>query len=593
MLKKRIPESHWTKLSVLALASALTACGGSSHDAPDALQVYRDQKLAWAACDAALLDSEQTQLAEQLGSRMQCVKMRVPKDWAKPENGDIQIAVLRVAAGDSKARRGAIAFNPGGPGEEGLTTGLDFFSVFSISNSASEQGAAQLRLVNEYDFVGFSPRGVGASTALKCETDEAERFVDQSPTGALTPTNWDNAMHNSREIANACRSNPLTPYINTDATARDLDLLRELLGDAKLNYFGYSYGTWLGGWYASLFPDKVGRMVLDSSEDFTSTHEATTLAMAPARARIFEQVLIPYAVRHADFFNLGNNASEINILIQSLSPQMQDVLTDVLGDKTYKSRIADNYLGLIGAARGLDSVLATMSHPENAGAVKAALATHTFIPGNAERDALVRTGAFQIYAAAYRPRWLAREDEPAEFGAVLWAVNCNDTPATTDEAIWFSKVKALAQQAPMEFSIGLTNPCATWGGPSVTKPNVTAMSGLDILMVQSQFDGATPLEGADRYFAALGAAKRIYVPNEYDHAVFPYADPTYTDTCVDSGVVRYLLGESPKQRETICKAKPLPQDPKVQTAAIPMYLNPEQAQSRIDALKDKLSTSRR
>lgn len=576
------------KLALLALAASLSACGGSSSDAPDPLQSYRDQKLAWAGCEKYLPTKQGSALTQQLGSRLQCVLMRAPKDWAKPESGDIDVAVMRVAAGDPKARRGALAFNPGGPGADGLKFGLQLFTVMSASNPASEQGALQLRLVNEYDFVGFSPRGTGFSTALNCKTNAMADFIDQSPSGALAPENWASVLQNSKATADACRADPLTPYINSDATARDMDLLRGLLGDAKLNYFGYSYGTWLGGWYASLFPDKVGRMVLDSSEDFTSTHEEATLAMGPARQRIHEQVLLPYAARHNDYFDLGTDAAAIGRMIESLSPRMQDVLADTLPAETLKSTDADSYLNTVVAARGLDAVLATASNPNDGNAIKAAINTHTFVSGNSARNEVIRTVATVLFDDEYEDRWLDRSDEPLLFLPTYWAVSCNDSKATTDGATWMSISQQQIQKAPLTFSAALTNPCLTWGGPNVSKPNVSAMKGLDILMVQSQFDGATPTEGANRYFAELSAAKRVYVPGEFSHGIFPYSD-----NCVDNNVVRYLLGESPKVRETSCAATPLAQDPKLQSAAISTYLNPKQTQAQIDEFKNRIGAGRR
>lgn len=585
---------HLAILAILALAASLTACGGGSsnsssrNDASDPMQSFRNQTLAWGACDATLLDDHAAALAKQLGSRMQCVDMRVPKDWGNPESGMLSISVLRVAAGDAKERRGALAFNPGGPGTDGLLTGLAIFSILNGSDPASEQGALQLQVLKEYDFIGFSPRGMGARAQLDCDTEAIERFVDFSPSGALTPANWQNALTNSREMTQACKANPLTPFINSDATARDMDLLRELLGDAKLNYFGYSYGTWLGGWYASLFPDKVGRMVLDSSMDFTGTHESATLAMAPARQRIHEQILLPYAARHPDFFNLGTNAAEIDAMIKAMSPQMLDLLGALLGGKTYRSRDADNYLGVISAARGLDAVLAQVSDPASISAVKSALAAYTFVPNNAQRDDAVRADALEIYEELYSPRWLMRTDDQLEVMGGYWAVSCNDTQSLADDAAWLSIMTTMVQQTPLYISGVIQNPCTTWGASAVIKPNIAAMSGLDILTIQSQFDGATPAEGANRYFAKLNSAKRVNVPGEYSHAVFPYAD-----NCIDANVVRYLLGESPKARETSCAAKPLPQDPKLQPTTISAYLNPEQAQAQIDEFKNRIGAGRR
>ena len=245
-------------LTVWALA--LAACGGSDGTSPpDPLQPYRAQVVQWTECDPGILGHPSDAMNALRGSqRLRCALVRAPLDWGNPAHGDITLAVMRLAAGKPEARRGALLFNPGGPGVDGLNLTFRLWDAFAGSSPADAQGARQLRLLDEYDMVGFSPRGVGASTQLQCGTNEPSRFVDYSVTGWDTPGNLANVHYNGRKTAEACQKNPLTPYINTDATARDMDLLRGLLGDDKLNYVGYSYGTWLGAWYAACSPRRWG-----------------------------------------------------------------------------------------------------------------------------------------------------------------------------------------------------------------------------------------------------------------------------------------------------------------------------------------------
>lgn len=575
MLMTPLLRSHAARLTALTIAVGLSACGGSDSDdaKPDPLQVFRDQNLSWEACDDTILGLDSSKLWQKLGNRLQCANMRAPMDWSQPERGNVSVAVMRLAAGQPAQRRGAIAFNPGGPGADGLAQSLSLFGAFSGSNPDSPQGALQLRLLNEYDMVGFSPRGVGASTQLQCATNELERFEDASPSGAFTELNWTNGRYNDRKKAEACRKNPLTPHISSDATARDMDLLRGLLGDAKLNYVGYSYGTWLGGWYASLFPDKVGRMVLDSSQDFTSTHEIATLAMAPARQRVHQDILLPYAARNVDYFNLGNTTAQIDASMKALSPRVQDLLGKVLAGLTYQRSQAGEYLDLIAAAKGLDAALHTVADTSDVDAVELALQGQVFHPTDFPRDAELREVAGELFGELYLPRWVNHRPESISFNGTYTAVSCNDTPATTDDTTWRAIARDLVPKAPWFLGGVLSNPCATWGGPSVVKPDITAMQGLDVLMVQSQYDAATPVEGANRYFAALPSAKRIYVPGEFSHALYPYVDG-----CVDAAVTRYLLGESPAQREVSCQAHPLARDSvsKARAAGVSAYVNPQE-----------------
>ena len=459
--KLTLQSSVW--LGALAVVASAAGCGGSDGLSPDALAPYRQQTLQWSPCDTTILAEPEAKYRErwaQLGDRLRCTTMRAPMDWAKPERSDVFISVMRVAAADPAQRLGALVFNPGGPGADGLVQTLRLINAFDQSNPQSQQGALQLRLLASYDMVGFSPRGSGASTRLQCATNELQRFVAQSP-NAQSDGNLANLTYNDRKIAEACLRGPLTPYINTDAIARDMDLLRELLGEDKLNYVGYSYGTWLGGWYASLFPSKTGRMVLDSAQDMTASHEAALVSMAPARQRLHDDVLLPYAVRHQQYFQLGSSAADINAMLHALSPPVQDVLVRAVDEQVSRSDHADDYLATLGAARGLDAVLRTLPDPADQAAVNAALQQQVFITGHSAYDQAVRTQAqalYQNYRSLFvqpAPRSLQLDD----YFAPYWAVSCNDTAASASAAAWNATVRSTALQAPLFFGgflVGLT-----------------------------------------------------------------------------------------------------------------------------------------
>ena len=601
------PNCAWLGAGVLAVS--LAACGGSDHSssAPDPLQPYRTQTLQWAACDGSIVGQPEQvtrPVWEQLGERLQCSTLRVPMDWAQPERSDVLISVMRLAAADPAQRLGTLLFNPGGPGSDGLEQTFTLFRAFGQSNPDSAQGALQLRLLDSYDMVGFSPRGTGASTRLHCATNERQRPLPLQPSG-VSDENLVNAAYNDRKTAEACLKNPLTPYINTDATARDMDLLRGLLGEAKLNYIGYSYGTWLGAWYASLFPGNVGRMVLDSAMDYSQPLEKTFVDQAVARRTLHDTLLLPYAARHADYFQLGRSAPEIAAQLDAISPQMREALGSVLSGLSYARLSADTYLASLNAAFWVERTLPTLPDPSDKYAMETAVRQQVFVAGDSQRDQVLRGQAREIYDA-YHSSFFS-PPQPIDLSvsnSTYWAVRCNDDVATTDLPTWNALVRSTTLAAPLHTK--LENPCAYWDGPRVTKPHVAAMQGTDILMVQSQYDGATPTVGANHFFAQLPNARRVYVPNEFQHGVFPY-----TDACVDTSVVRYLLGEAPTQRETTCPAQPLQQDagsgsgsaepsaaPKAAARSLaapgpsrspnaepPTYLHPEEAQKLIERFK--------
>lgn len=586
----------------LTLSFLLAACGGGgSTPAPtpveDPLQPYRSQSLGWAACDPTVLgrnSSEFAPVTTALAERLQCATLRVPLDYGNPARGDAAISVMRVLSADPAQRRGSLFFNPGGPGEDGLGTMLILVKAFSDSDFADPQGALQLRLLAEYDMVGFSPRGTGNSTSLTCTTNELVRPVDYTATGAYTPANFDNPLYNARMAAQACKKNPLTPYIHTEATAQDMDLLRGLLGDAKLNYLGYSYGTWLGAWYASRFPERVGRMVLDSNMDFSAdSSEEFYLLLPMARQRMLNEIMAPYASRHPAFFMLGATPQEVKAVVAGLSPRVQSLLGATLSSLGYSRPNTDEYVFSIVAARGLDEVLSGLPGGTYQD-IEAALAVKIFVPWSDPANAAVRQLASKLLGG-YDRNWL-RPQPPQSVvvspnTATLAAVRCNDTPSTTDPQFWFELGRDQAQSYPLFFATTLPAQvsCLYWSGPVVQKPRVTAMQGMDVMLVQSEYDTATATELGRKFFAALPAAHGVYVPGEYTHGVYPY-----NDRCVDPAVTRYLLGDSPSARLTTCPAIPLPQDqlaatPRLRTVpsitAGSAYKNPEKALALIERFK--------
>lgn len=565
-------------------AAVLASCGGGGgttyvpvpfpapapqpEPTPDPLLSHKTQTLDWQTCPDTLMGPETEALhalRELAGDRLQCALMRAPIDYGNVGRGDVAIRVLRIAASDTTRRQGVLVFNPGGPGYDGLDMPAALVLAFSGSNPDHPLGALQLRLLAEFDMVGFSPRGTANSSPLTCATSELARPVDYSLAG-LAPQNLQNAFHNAATVAAACGRNPLTPFIQSDATARDMDLLRAVLGEERLHYFGYSYGSWLGAWYASLFPDRVGRMLLDSSWDFTGTMESNYLRHPMSFHRVMEKVLIPYAGRHPQAFGLGTSPSRIQAALLALPMPWQHVLSLRLGDLSYYNWDAEEFAAHIKAAMVTDAVMQATGGTD-AARIRQGLDEAVFMPDSEPRDQRLREIAHALFDL-YEKRWLAPVQEsltgsPQE--STFTAVMCNDTPTTSAPNYWVDRLNEFGSLSPLFYSTVMDNPCIFWSRPDIQKPSVLAMEKLDVMLVQSEFDAPTPKEGADLLFAALPAAHRVYIPGEYQHGVYPYLDD-----CVDLHVTRYFLGESPAERETVCPAHPL-------------ALDQQQAQQRGDA----------
>jgi pimeloyl-ACP methyl ester carboxylesterase len=200
---------------------------------------YHDQTLEWADC----------------GGGAECATLVVPLDYDDPDGQAISVALKRTLAADPANRLGSMLINPGGPG----ASGVDYLSYAGFDST----------IMDVYDVVGFDPRGVARSTPVDCLSDEElDAFIAADPTPdddaevQQLRDDWSNFTAGC-----VARSGPLLEHLSTVEAARDMDVLREVLGDESLNFFGASYGTYLGATYAALFPDKVGRFVLDGALD--------------------------------------------------------------------------------------------------------------------------------------------------------------------------------------------------------------------------------------------------------------------------------------------------------------------------------------
>ncbi len=208
-----------------------------------ALKSFYGQQIGWAPCP----DDPKTKNVDE--SAFQCGTLHVPLDYANPATDGLDVALVRKPAAQQDQRLGSLILNPGGPGGSGIE---------EVTYGGTRFDALNAR----YDLVGFDPRGVGKSTAVRCLDDQAR-------------DDWNTADHpaqaKGKTLADACqaKSGKLLPFVGTVDAARDLDVLRGALGDQKLNYLGFSYGTYLGSVFAEQFPDRTGRLVLDGAVDPT------------------------------------------------------------------------------------------------------------------------------------------------------------------------------------------------------------------------------------------------------------------------------------------------------------------------------------
>jgi len=242
------------KLAVL-LASVLllTSCTAAKPEPLSSLAKYESQKLKWRDCYG----------------NYQCSNLLVPIDYADLSVGAFSLALLRYQALDQNRRIGSLVVNPGGPGASGVDYAYNAESIVSPE------------ILERFDIVGFDPRGVGDSAPIKCLNDaetDASFAADSKPDDE---TEFAQLIGDARDYFAKCaeKTEHLTEY-STLNSARDLEILRAVLGDSKLNFLGKSYGTYLGTLFAQLFPDSVGRFVLDGAVDPNARNHEAILGQA-------------------------------------------------------------------------------------------------------------------------------------------------------------------------------------------------------------------------------------------------------------------------------------------------------------------------
>lgn len=186
------------------------------------------------------------------GGGFQCARAPVPLDYRDLSAGTVTLSLTRKPATDPSRRIGVLFVNPGGPGG----------SALGLARSVANRGPAEL--AERFDIVGFDPRGVGESTPVTCQS--AAEFQSALASTTTRSTSYPTAVRLGRALVDSCPER-LLPYIGTEYTARDMDLLREALGERRLNYLGISFGTYIGTVYANLFPSRIRTLALDGAYD--------------------------------------------------------------------------------------------------------------------------------------------------------------------------------------------------------------------------------------------------------------------------------------------------------------------------------------
>ncbi|MER6203572.1 alpha/beta hydrolase [Streptomyces sp. NPDC001586] len=494
----------------------LSATQASAAPAADHLR----QKPAWHRC------------SPELPASYECATLKVPLDYRRPDGRTIDLAISRIKSENPAKRHGAMLLNPGGPGGSGLDLPL-------MMHEAMPQ-----EVRDQYDLIGFDPRGAGASSPITCGLDDAEQNFDR----AYRPETFGSDVTWARTVADKCRekAGSVLPYITTRNTARDMDTIRAVLGERKLSYLGYSYGTYLGAVYAQMFPDRTDRFVLDSGVDpqriWRGMIQVWATEAEPAFARWTQ-----WAAQRSAEYGLGDSPKAVSETFWGLVARADKEPIDLEGMKVDGD--------MIRAARGV------FFYPAQATPLIAALKAAS--EGRPLPEGMTLTELKRLLTGGE-----AAEPASDNGTAVFWAVVCGDTgswPRYTEQYERDAAKDKARYPLYGDFASNI-KPCAFWDRPleAATPMNKKA----NVLTVQNEWDSQTPLVSGQGLHRALKGSRMVLAAGGEGHGVY-LADPT---SCANAPVHAYLTtGKLPaedvtcqnppsgaQQRGSLAPSKPLP-----------------------------------
>jgi pimeloyl-ACP methyl ester carboxylesterase len=450
-----------------------------------ALDRYYHQDVAWSRCEVDL-----------------CARIRVPIDYAHPDDGDTSFAVrLRRASGGSTRR--SIVINPGGPGG----SGVDYVPSF-----VSKIGRSALSSAN---VVGFDPRGVAASDPVRCVTDaQFGRFLDRdrAPRDASEVSDLEDAY---RRLAKACgRSGPLVRHLSTRDVARDLDVLRAQLGEQRLIFYGASYGTALGVTYRELYPTRVGRLVLDGALPPRPDPLDDAVDQASALDGALHAFLKDCLERGCPWTSSQERGMSS---LRTLLARLDDRPLDVAGRKVTSTTVRTALIAGLYSAESWPALSVAISRVLN------------------DDGAAVLSLADQYYQRT------GLESFATNGSQVAIAIRCLDSRSRPSVEDVTQRLPELVDASPVFGAmVGWSAlDCSGWIKPTRGIPRPTGNAGSKVLVVGSTGDPATPVRWARQLASSMKGAGLLIRVGEGHTALGMGSD------CVDAAIRRQLVGPEP------------------------------------------------
>lgn len=499
---------------LLAAGLALTGCAsfssalvaaGSSAPASSTAAAPAPKPITWTDCNKQI----QPLIAKQPGSNrnltFQCGRTEVPISYAEPRGATLPLFLVKAVMAGQVNRIGSLVVNPGGPGNSGTDAAI------SLALTLPED------VLQRFDVVGFDPRGVSLSTPVKCIPDPLKEQVIAAEPRPVTPAQLDGRAALAKQVADGCAKtygNALGTF-NTVDTARDMDRVRQSLGDQKLSYLGYSYGTVLGSTYAQLFPKNVRAMVLDGAVD----PDADPRTAAGNQAQALESAFDAFAANCTGLIAgcpIGKNPRTF----------VSDLLTRADTSPVPSSQPGDTRRATAGVI--LTAVEAGLTDSGTWPQLAQALASAS--KGDAKGVyALADTASGRLDDGTYANRLDART-----------AVGCADTKQTYSAAQISALTTDLAARYPLfgaDQAAALFT-CSAWKATRTPVPKPVAAGSPPILVVGNTGDPVTPMVGSQHLAGDL-ASGVLLVWQGQGHTSYP------RNSCVISNVDDYLINLKP------------------------------------------------
>ena len=487
------------RLSGLALSVLLVLTGCTAQVPSPIEQVqsgvdFSQQQISWEACDTGF----------------ECSAVAVPLDHLNPEGQVFEIALIRKAGTDNLP---PLLINPGGPGASG---------VAYVRDSYESLGTEKLR--SDFQLIGFDPRGVGESAPVICSDLDLKDQVYYEESGF--PLGSEQDLEVSKDLlerfAASCQESGFdVSYFNTQQAARDMDVIRSALGVEKLNYLGFSYGTELGATYIALFPERVGRFVLDGAVDPTLSSGESTVSQVEGFDKAFRTYLADCLAQAVCPF-----AGTVDDALKRVDELLSGLQTTKLSSQY------DREVGLTVALYGIFAALYSQ-------------ASWTYLT-QAFEEAFQGDGSTLLLLADFY-----NDKDPdggylSNINEANTAINCADERVAPED---FAMVKQAALDASQVFGKYFAYPelgCLGWPqGKSMVEIDYTVDLEVGPLVIGTTGDPATPYQQAVSLAKLLNGATLLTFQGE-GHTAYG------SDTCVNDYVENYLLGENLGSAELIC-----------------------------------------